>query len=176
MIDFTFVQPKHTADMEQQSIPDHIHTQYVDDSYVQSAVNTAAAGKVNTSQGVDNAGKVLVVGADGNVTTMETFSEVSSVTRWNVIRPNQTETPNLTLPTPESGKPQEILYVFTAMTTGATFTAPSGYSLFDEDKTLATATNSIAYTDLTVGNLYECDFLVVGPNKISLLKVEHAGV
>jgi len=115
----------------------------------------------------------LGINASGNVEPVDDFKVVTSVTQWNVMRPNQTETPALTLPAPVDNKPQEIVYIFTAMTTEASFTAPIGYVLFDEDKTLSTATTSIVYTDLTAGSLYECDFLVVGPGKISLLKIEH---
>ena len=43
--------------------------------------DTAIAGKVNISQGVDNSGKVLAVGSDGNVKPQE----FTSADKWDVI-------------------------------------------------------------------------------------------
>lgn len=79
---------------------------------------------------------------------------------WGSYMKGGNITPSITLPT--FGTPtstQTFLYTFVAATTGATFTAPSDAMLIDADGASAYTTgNSLALTNLTAGQLYECSF------------------
>lgn len=79
---------------------------------------------------------------------------------WGCYQNGGNVTPSVALPsfgTPTTA--QSFIYTFTAATTGATFTAPNDAMVIDTDGTTTyTVGNSLVLSDLTAGNLYECNF------------------
>ena len=91
---------------------------------------------------------------------------------WNSEQRAGSVTPSITLPsigTPSTA--QEFRYIFTAASTNATFTAPSGATLTDGDTTTA-AGGSLALTSLTASKVYECSFVVLSTTSIALIMKE----
>lgn len=99
----------------------------------------------------------------------------NSVTAWNTEVRAGSASPDVTLPAPDgTGVAEELRYIFTASSTDASFTAPSGYVLGDDDGYSGlSAGNTLAYTDLTSGSIYECSFVVLDATHISLVMKEH---
>lgn len=98
-----------------------------------------------------------------------------SVAAWNTEVRAGSATPDITLPAPVgTGVAEELRYIFTAASASASFTAPSGFILGDDDGYAGlSAGNTIAYTDLTTGSIYECSFVVLDATHISLIIKEH---
>ena len=99
-----------------------------------------------------------------------------SITEWNKEYASGSTSPSITLPAlPVSlTTANEIRYIFEAGSANATFTAPSGVILGDADGFAGlSAGNSLAYTDLVTGSIYECSFVVLDSTHISLIMKEH---
>lgn len=98
---------------------------------------------------------------------------VSSLTNWNQTLRLGSATPNITLPRPSLQVDEEIRIVFIAASANATFTAPSGFILGDDDGYAGlSAGNSVTYTDLTVGSIYEVSIAVLDSTYLKLLMQE----
>ena len=137
------------------------------------AVDTIARGMAASAQGgssdysdLTNKPSINGVTLSGNKTSGDlgilTSPELPIVNSpaWGYYQNGGNVTPSVALPsfgTPTTA--QSFIYTFTAATTGATFTAPNDAMIIDtEGATTYTTANSLALTDLTVGNLYECNF------------------
>lgn len=123
----------------------------------------------NSSGGLSIATMNLTDGAYKN-------NNVSNTEYWNTQSLRGSITPNITLPgisqhANANGRSGEIRYIFTAATANATFKAPSGVKLTDGETTTAAA-GSIAYTNLTVGSIYECSFTILSSTLIALIMKE----
>lgn len=97
-----------------------------------------------------------------------------SAPAWNAMQQVGSVTPAITLPdigTPSTA--QEFRYIFEAATANASFTAPSGVYLTD-GSTKTAAGGTLAYTDLTVGSVYECSFAVLTSTLIAVVMKEWA--
>ena len=128
------------------------------------AAPTSASQNLVTSGGVYDT--IAAVPANYPVT--------AGVTGWNIECCVGSATPSVTLPAPAGTIAEEIRYIFTAATAAASFTAPSGYILGDEDGFAGlTAGNTLSYSALTVGSIYECSFAVLDATHISLVMKEH---
>ena len=92
---------------------------------------------------------------------------------WNSeVRAGQV-TPSITLPAIPAEVSAECRYTFTAATANATFAAPSGVILGNDDGFSGlSAGNTLSYTDLTAGSIYECSFAVMDSTHITLLMKE----
>ena len=103
------------------------------------------------------------------------YALANSVSAWNTEVRAGSVTPSVTLPAPAgTGVAEEIRYTFTAATAAASFTAPSGYILADEDGFAGlSAGNTLSYSALTTGSIYECSFVVLDATHISLIMKEH---
>jgi len=114
-------------------------------------------------------GKALGVNGSGG----GNYPIVTQLSGWNQeFRPG-TVTPSVVLPVPGLETTEEIRYIFTAATTGATFTAPPAFKLADSSGFGGVSGgNSIAYSDLTVGSIYEVSFIVLDSTHIALVRKE----
>ena len=97
----------------------------------------------------------------------------NSVNAWNIEVRMDSTTPSVVLPLPTGNISEEIRYIFIAATANASFTAPTGYIVGDDDGYSGLTTgNTLSYTDLTVGSIYECSFVVIDNTHIALIKKE----
>lgn len=135
------------------------------------AVPTASSNNLAKSGGIYDA-----------IQGVRNYPLAAGVTAWNTEVRAGSATPSVTLPAPSvtlpapagTGVAEEIRYTFTAATAAASFTAPSGYILGDEDGFAGlTAGNTLSYSALTVGSIYECSFAVLDATHISLVMKEH---
>jgi len=105
---------------------------------------------------------------------------VTSLTTWNAASFLGDTTPTITLPAPEGpskGFTEEIQITWIAATANASFIAPAGWVLGDSDGYAGLNTgNTLAYTNLTAGSLYEVSIAVVDEDHLSLVMVERPGV
>ena len=108
-------------------------------------------------------------------TVLANYALANSVAAWNTEMRAGSASPDVTLPAPAgTGVTEEIRYIFTAASANASFTAPSGYILADDDGYSGlSAGNTLAYTDLTPGSIYECSFVLLDATHISLVMKEH---
>lgn len=94
-------------------------------------------------------------------------------TKWNVEVRAGSVTPAITLPTPGLTTSEEIVYIFTAATASAAFTAPAGFKIADDNGFNGLTTgNTLTKSGLTVGSIYECSLKVIGSDKITLVMKE----
>lgn len=128
------------------------------------AVPTASSNNLAKSGGIYDA-----------IRGVRNYPLAAGVTAWNTEVRAGSATPSVTLPAPAgTGVAEEIRYTFTAATAAASFTAPSGYILGDEDGFAGlTAGNTLSYSALTVGSIYECSFAVLDATHIALVMKEH---
>lgn len=127
------------------------------------AAPTASSGNLVTSGGVHTA----LQGA-------KNYALANTVADWNTEVRAGSATPAVTLPAPTGQLAEEIRYIFTAASASAAFTAPSGYILGDSDGFAGlSAGNSLSYSSLTTGSIYECSFVVLDATHISLIMIEH---
>ena len=102
------------------------------------------------------------------------YEIANTVSDWNTEVRAGSATPSVTLPSPTGLLAEEIRYIFTAATASASFTAPSGYILADEDGFAGlSAGNTLSYSALTTGSIYECSFAVLDATHIALIMKEH---
>lgn len=128
------------------------------------AVPTSASNNLVKSGGVYDA-----------IQAVKNYQLESTVAAWNTEVMAGSVSPSVTLPSPSvTGVAEEIRYIFTAASASASFTAPSGFILGDEDGYAGlTAGNTLSYTSLTTGSIYECSFVVLDSTHISLIMKEH---
>lgn len=131
-------------------------------------VPTASSTNLVESGGVYSALQDVIAGA-------KNYALANSVSAWNTEVRAGSATPSVTLPAPAgTGVAEEIRYIFTAASANASFTAPSGYILGDDDGYSGLSSgNTLSYTDLTSGSIYECSFVVLDSTHISLIMKEH---
>ena len=118
---------------------------------------------------------------NGNIIDKRTFAVVvselingyprySSLTSWNIEVRAGSVSPSVTLPAvPENANATaEIRYIFTAASASASFTAPSNYILSDYSFAGLSPGNTITFTNLVVGSIYELSFAVLDNSHIAL--------
>lgn len=102
---------------------------------------------------------------------------LSSTLAWGAETHAGSLTPDLTLPDVPASPTiaLEIVYIFTALSANADFAPPSAYILGDEEDGFAGMDpgDTISYTNLTIGSIYEISFKVLDSTHISLIKKEH---
>ena len=93
---------------------------------------------------------------------------------WNTELYLGSATPSVTLPAIANTEfAQEIRIIFIASGTSASFTAPTGVYLADEDGYSGLSTgNTLALSDLTTGSYYECSFIVLDSTHIATIYKE----
>lgn len=96
---------------------------------------------------------------------------VTAITSWN--QETHTYVADLQLPAPAQNPTiaQEIVYIFTVPASGAaTFSAPAGYILGDEDGYSGVSSgNEVIWEELTPGNIFEISFKVQDATHIKMI-------
>lgn len=93
----------------------------------------------------------------------------SELTEWNTVVHAGTISPDVVLPDPSPLVDNNLIYTFIAETNTASFTAPDDYILSSESFADLETENTIVFTDLTPGMLYECHFCVLDDTHIGLV-------
>lgn len=99
------------------------------------------------------------------------YPEVNS---WNTEVHAGSASPNLTLPAVPTGGSAtcEIRYTFTAASANASFTAPSNYILGRYDFVGLAPGNTLSFTNLAAGSIYEVSFAVLDSTHIGMVMTE----
>ena len=113
--------------------------------------------------------------ADLLITSYPRITSASALA-WNTELYLGSSTPAVTLPAISSTDfAQEIRIIFIASGTTASFTAPTGVYLADDDGFSGLSTgNTLSLSDLTTGSYYECSFVVLDATHITVIVKEWA--
>lgn len=113
--------------------------------------------------------------ADLLITSYPRITSASGLA-WNTELYLGSATPDVTLPEiANTDFAQEIRIIFIASGTTASFTAPTGVYVADEEGFSGLSTgNTLALSDLTTGSYYECSFAVLDATHITAIVKEWA--
>lgn len=113
--------------------------------------------------------------ADLLISSYPRITSASSLA-WNTELYLGSATPSITLPAIANTEfAQEIRIIFIASGTTASFTAPTGAYIADDEGFGGLSTgNTLSLTDLTVGSYYELSFVVLDATHIATIVKEWA--